>query len=48
MLLKTVCAHRIDPLQLITHRFALADIMEAYRAFASAAETRALKVIIEA
>jgi alcohol dehydrogenase len=48
MLLKTVCAHRIDPLQLITHRFALADIMEAYRAFAAAAETRALKVIIEA
>jgi alcohol dehydrogenase len=48
MLLKTVCAHRLDPKVLITHRFKLDQIMEAYDTFSRAAETRALKVIIEA
>ncbi|HWB50589.1 MAG TPA: zinc-dependent alcohol dehydrogenase family protein [Stellaceae bacterium] len=48
MLLKTVQAHKIDPQRLITHRFKLDDILEAYDTFAHAAETRALKVIIEA
>jgi alcohol dehydrogenase len=48
MLLKTVCAHRLDPKALITHRFKLDQIMEAYDTFSRAAETRALKVIIEA
>lgn len=46
MLLKTVQAKKIDPTQLITHRFALADMMEAYDTFGRAASTRALKVII--
>lgn len=48
MLLNTVCSHRIDPAKLITHRFALADILEAYATFGSAAQAHALKVIISA
>jgi len=48
MLLKTVQAERVDPKKLITHRFKLADIIEAYDVFGRAAETGALKVIIEA
>jgi alcohol dehydrogenase len=47
MLLKTVCAGRIDPKRLITHRFKLQQILDAYDTFGRAAETRALKVIIE-
>lgn len=48
MLLKTIRARKIDPAQLITHRFKLTDIMEAYDVFSRAAETKALKVILEA
>ena len=48
MLLKTVQSKRIDAKQLITHRFGLDRIIEAYDTFAQAAETKALKVIIEA
>jgi alcohol dehydrogenase len=48
MLLKTVQSKKIDPAQLITHRFKLEDILEAYETFAHAADTKALKVIIEA
>jgi alcohol dehydrogenase len=44
----TVQAKRIDAAKLITHRFKLVDIVAAYEAFAKAAETQALKVIIEA
>jgi alcohol dehydrogenase len=47
MLLKTVRAGRIDPKRLITHRFALSEIIAAYDTFSRAADTRALKVIIE-
>jgi alcohol dehydrogenase len=47
MLLKTVQAKRIDPTRLITHRFKLDKILDAYATFANAAETKALKVIIE-
>ena len=47
MLLKTVQAKKIDPTRLITHRFKLDQILDAYDAFGRAAETRALKVIIE-
>lgn len=47
MLLKTVQAKKIDPKLLITHRFKLAEILDAYSTFADAASTRALKVIIE-
>ena len=48
MLLKTVQSRRLDPEQLITHRFKLADILDAYETFAAAATTKALKVLIEA
>ncbi|MCH4267290.1 MAG: zinc-dependent alcohol dehydrogenase family protein [Brevundimonas sp.] len=48
MLLRTVQSGKIDPTLLITHRFTLDQIMEAYDAFSRAAETRALKVIINA
>ncbi len=48
MLLKTVRSKKIDPKRLITHRFALTDIMAAYDAFRDAATTGALKVLIEA
>jgi alcohol dehydrogenase len=48
MLLKTVQSHRIDPTQLITHRFKLDEILDAYDTFGAAAKTNALKVLIEA
>jgi alcohol dehydrogenase len=47
MLLKTTQSGKIDPKRLITHRFKLDAIMEAYETFANAADTRALKVVIE-
>jgi alcohol dehydrogenase len=48
MLLKTVQSRKIDPARLITHRFKLDHILDAYETFATAAKTKALKVIIEA
>jgi alcohol dehydrogenase len=48
MLLKTLCSHKLDPKPLITHRFKLAQILDAYETFAHASETHALKVLIEA
>jgi alcohol dehydrogenase len=48
MLLKTVQSRKLDPGQLITHHFALGDILAAYDTFSRAADTRALKVIISA
>jgi alcohol dehydrogenase len=48
MLLKTVRAGKIDPTRLITHRFELGQIIEAYDVFGRAAQTGALKVIITA
>ena len=48
MLLKVLKAQKIDPRLLITHRFKLADILDAYRTFGDAAKTKALKVILEA
>jgi len=47
MLFKTVLSNKIDPKQLITHRFKLDGILDAYDTFSRAAETKALKVIIE-
>ncbi len=47
MLFKTVVAKKIDPKRLVTHHFKLDDIIKAYEAFGNAAETHALKVIIE-
>jgi alcohol dehydrogenase len=48
MLLKIVQSRKIDPKQLITHRFTLDRILDAYDTFGRAASTQALKVIIEA
>jgi alcohol dehydrogenase len=48
MLLNVVQSHRLDPKLLITHRFKLDDILDAYETFAHAAGTKALKVIIDA
>ena len=48
MLLKLVQAGRLQPAKLVTHRFALADIMKAYDTFGHAAQERALKVVLQA
>ena len=48
MLLKTVQSKRIDAKQLITHRFRLDQVLPADETFGKAADTKALKVIIEA
>jgi alcohol dehydrogenase len=48
MLLNTVRSRKIEPKLLITHRFKLGQILEAYETFGQAVKTRALKVIIEA
>jgi alcohol dehydrogenase len=47
MLLDALRSKKIDPKLLITHRFKLDDILEAYKTFANAADSKALKVLIE-
>jgi alcohol dehydrogenase len=46
MLFKTVQSHKLDPKKLITHRFNLDKIMDAYDTFEHAANEKALKVIL--
>jgi len=46
MLFKTVQSKKIEPKKLITHRFKLDQIMEAYEAFGNAAKEKTLKVIL--
>jgi alcohol dehydrogenase len=48
MLLNILASHKIDPKLLITHHFSLDNVIEAYETFGHAADTRALKVIIQA
>ena len=48
MLLKTVMSKVLRPELLITHRFALGDVMKAYDTFGAAARDRALKVLLTA
>jgi alcohol dehydrogenase len=48
MLLNILRSHKIDPKLLITHRFKLDRILDAYETFKHAAKTRALKVMIDA
>jgi alcohol dehydrogenase len=48
MLFKTVRANKINPKRLITHRFKMDKILDAYETFGDAAKTKALKVVIEA
>ena len=47
MLFKLVQSGRLEPKKLVTHRFALADVMKAYDTFGNAAQERALKVILK-
>ena len=46
MLLKLVQSGKLQSAKLITHRFALDDIMNAYDTFGNAARECALKVIL--
>jgi alcohol dehydrogenase len=46
LLLKTMTAGKVQPQQLVTHRFALDDIMAAYETFGDAGRQHAIKVII--
>jgi alcohol dehydrogenase len=46
MLLKLVEQHKLPAAELVTHRFALADILSAYETFGHASETHALKVLM--
>jgi alcohol dehydrogenase len=46
MLLKTVRSGKLQPGKLVTHRFAMNDIMKAYETFGNAAKEGALKVAL--
>jgi alcohol dehydrogenase len=46
MLLKVVLSGKVEPAKLITHRFALNDILKAYETFGNAAKEHALKVVL--
>ena len=48
MLIEAVQSGKLKPAKLITHRFALDEIMKAYDTFGNAAKTNALKVILRA
>jgi alcohol dehydrogenase len=48
MLLKVVQSGKLQPQQLVTHRFKLDQIMKAYDTFGNAAKERALKVVLTA
>jgi len=46
MLLKVVGSGKLQPKQLVTHRFAMSDIVKAYDTFGNAAKEGALKVVL--
>jgi alcohol dehydrogenase len=46
LLMKAVQAGKLQPGKLVTHRFALSDVMKAYDTFGNAAKNGALKVIL--
>ncbi len=48
MLLEVLRSGKIDPRRLITHRFKLDAMLDAYEAFGHAAKSGALKVLVEA
>jgi alcohol dehydrogenase len=48
MSLNILRSKKNDPKLLVTHRFKLDRLIDAYETFADAASTKALKVIIEA
>ncbi len=47
MLLKVVKSGRLQPQKLVTHRFAVTDVMKAYDVFTDAAREGALKVVLK-
>ena len=47
MLLRMLQSGRLDARRLISHRFALSEIMDAYHTFGNAAKEHALKVVIK-
>jgi len=47
MLLKVVQSGKLQPKRLVTHRFAMSDIMKAYDTFGNAAAEGALKVVLK-
>jgi alcohol dehydrogenase len=46
-LMKAVTSHRLEPASLVTHRFRFADMERAYETFGRAADSGAMKVIIQ-
>jgi alcohol dehydrogenase len=46
MLLKLVAQQKLPAAELVTHRFALGDVLSAYETFGNAAQTHALKVLL--
>jgi len=48
MLLKTLQTGKVNPAELITHRFKLDEILDAYEVFGNAAREKAMKVLISA
>jgi alcohol dehydrogenase len=47
MLLKALEAGKLQPGKLVTHRFAMGDILKAYETFGNAAVHGALKVALK-
>jgi alcohol dehydrogenase len=47
MLLNVLRSKKLDPKQLITHKFKLDGVLDAYETFGNAAKNQALKVLIE-
>ena len=47
MLIKTAAAQKFDLQKLITHRFKLSEIEEAYDVFIHASKEKALKILIQ-
>lgn len=48
MLLKTLGTGKVDPAKLVTHRFRLDEMLQAYEVFGNAAREKAMKVILSA
>ncbi|ALG91406.1 MULTISPECIES: zinc-dependent alcohol dehydrogenase family protein [Actibacterium] len=48
MLLKTLNSGKVNPGRLVTHRFKLEEILDAYEVFGNAAREKAMKVILNA
>jgi alcohol dehydrogenase len=46
LLLKTIQSGKLDPSQLITHRFPFGDVLHAYELFANASQEKAVKIVL--